>query len=293
MSSSGPRTAGFAGDVGAFGEKSERGEAGAGALQEQVVMKHRVGWLVLAGAMMAAGAAGAQVLPPYDIGSPGVVVASDFDGPYAAMPPEMPLPPRFEGPRYGAPRYAPSLLPSVEVYTVLRENGYSPLGAPQQRGFVYTISVINPDGDDGRLVIDARTGRILRFMPAYRMGDRMGEEVVVSYGPAGPLPPIADPMRPPRPPLALPRVASRSPAVPLPKPMPRAVAKPPKAVAAKPVAPQLAPTQQTAVTATNPADAQAALPAAVPDAPPPVIEAKPSTPTVQPTQDMPAVQGLE
>ena len=65
------------------------------------------------------------------------------------------------------------LLPPPEVYTVVRENGFSPLGIPRQRGFVYTISVIDRDGDDGRLVIDARTGRIIRFMPAYRMGDNI------------------------------------------------------------------------------------------------------------------------
>ena len=66
--------------------------------------------------------------------------------------------------------YGPALLPPQEVYTVLRENGFSPLGVPQQRGFVYTIAVIDRGGEDGRLVIDARNGRIVRFMPAYRMG---------------------------------------------------------------------------------------------------------------------------
>ena len=77
------------------------------------------------------------------------------------MPPEAP-----------APRYGPQLLPPhAKVYTVVRESGFSPLGIPQQRGLVYTIAVIDRGGDDGRLVIDARTGRIVRFMPAYRMGD--------------------------------------------------------------------------------------------------------------------------
>jgi len=28
-----------------------------------------------------------------------------------------------------------------EVYTVVRENGFSPLGIPRQRGFVYAIDV--------------------------------------------------------------------------------------------------------------------------------------------------------
>ena len=35
---------------------------------------------------------------------------------------------RIPGPRYG---YGPSLLPSTEVYAVLRDNGFSPLGIPQ------------------------------------------------------------------------------------------------------------------------------------------------------------------
>ena len=85
------------------------------------------------------------------------------------------------------PRYGPSLLPPQEVYTVVRESGFSPLGIPQQRGLVYTISVIDSGGDDGRLVIDARTGRIIRFMPAYRMGDNFNEDLTATYGPVGPL----------------------------------------------------------------------------------------------------------
>ena len=37
--------------------------------------------------------------------------------------------------------------------------------------------MIDRGGDDGRLVIDARTGRILRFMPADRMGDNFNEDM--------------------------------------------------------------------------------------------------------------------
>ena len=95
---------------------------------------------------------------------------SDVGGPYAAMPPEAPPP------GYG-PSYGPRLLPPSEVYTIVRESGFSPLGIPQQRGLVYTISVIDRGGDDGRLVIDARSGRIIRFMPAYRMGDNFNGDL--------------------------------------------------------------------------------------------------------------------
>ena len=51
-------------------------------------------------------------------------------------------------------------------HRIIREAGFSPLGIPRQRGFIYTIAVIDRGGEDGRLVIDARSGRILRFVPA-------------------------------------------------------------------------------------------------------------------------------
>ena len=83
------------------------------------------------------------------------------------------------------------LLPPPEVYTVVRENGFSPLGIPRQRGYFYTIAVIDRGGDDGRLVIDARDGRIVRFVPAYRIGNNFDEGMPPAYGPSGPvLPPM-------------------------------------------------------------------------------------------------------
>ena len=120
-------------------------------------------------------------------------------------------------PDAAVPRYGPVLLPPQEVYTVLRESGFSPLGVPQQRGLVYTISAIDSGGDDGRLVIDARTGRIIRFMPAYRMGDNLNEDLTVTYGPVGPLPPTRPIRGVPRPPASVPHVASRTPVVPIAK----------------------------------------------------------------------------
>ena len=121
-------------------------------------------------------AAGAQAQVPYGNARSPYAAASDFDAPYAAAPPAIP------GPRYG---YGPSLLPSTEVYAVLRDNGFSPLGIPRLRGFVYTIAVIDRGGEDGRLIIDARNGRIIRFMPAYRMGDQFNEESRVIDGSPG------------------------------------------------------------------------------------------------------------
>jgi len=282
-------------------------------------MKFSVGCLaakVAAMGLVLATAAQAQVVLP--MRGPAVRV-SDFEGPgpYAAMPPRVDAP----GPHH-VDGYVPAVLPPREIYAVLREAGFSPLGMPRQRGLVYTVSAIDRDGEDGRMVIDARTGRILRFMPAYQMGDRMNAEVSTLYGPEGGLPPAPDVRRGMPPvagtvaPPADPKLASRTPAVPLPKrPPAHAVAVPPKPVAVeqpkidhpvaeKPAEPAPAPVQQSAVTEPKPAEA-VAVPDAAPANPPaeekketpptvapPATEAKPDTPPASP--DKPAVvQGLE
>ena len=83
-------------------------------------MKLFTGWVVSAGLVFTAATAHAQeVAAPYGTNGSPYVAVSDFGGPYAAMPPEA------AAPGYG---YGPTLLPPREVYTVLRENGFSPLG---------------------------------------------------------------------------------------------------------------------------------------------------------------------
>jgi hypothetical protein len=226
-------------------------------------MKLLMGWAVSVGLVFAAAAANAQALTPYQAARSPYTAVSDVGGPgpYAVMPPEAP-----------PPGYGPRLLPPMEVYTIVRESGFSPLGIPQQRGLIYTISVIDRGGDDGRLVIDARSGRIIRFIPAYRMGDNFNDDLNLAYGPVGPLPPLnSNYRRAPRPPLPIPHVASRS-ATPLPKAPPHT---------ARPAA---AP-QQSAASQVRPAPAPAAAAA-------PAVEAKPSV-QLQPTQEMPKAQGLD
>ena len=237
-------------------------------------MKLFTGWVMSAGLVLAGTSANAQMLAPYQIGGPRYSAVSDFDGPYAEMPPEVP-----------APRYGPRLLPAPEVYTVVRENGFSPLGIPRQRGFVYTISVINRDGDDGQLVIDARNGRIIRFMPAYRMGGNIDRNLGMTYGPVGPLPPVSPVRGIPRPPAPIPRLASRTPSVPLPRAMP------PHAGDPKPLAatPAPAPAEQSAAIQPKPPEA-APAPSTVGAA---AAAAKPATPQIRPTQEMPKMQDLE
>jgi hypothetical protein len=243
---------------------------GVGRCRSDGAMKLFTGWIMSAGLVLTAAAANAQVLVPYGIGRSPYAVISDVEGPYAAMPQDIP-----------APRYGPTLLPPQEVYTVVRDSGFSPLGVPQQRGLVYTISVIDRGGDDGRLVIDARTGRIIRFMPAALMGDNLNEGLTVTYGPVGPLSPISHVRGTPRPPRSIPGVASRTPPVPMPRP--------PHAGQPLSARPAVEPTQQSAATQTKPADPQTTGQAAVPA----VVQAKPAAPPIQPTQEMPKVQGLE
>jgi hypothetical protein len=238
-------------------------------LQELSVMKFFTGSLA-AGLVLLAGSAQAQVPGPY-------VAASDVEAPYAVAP--RPVPGPSYGPRYGN---SPSLLPSTEVYSVLRDNGFSPLGIPRLRGFVYTIAAIDRGGADGRLIIDARNGRIIRFLPAYRMGgDNYYEEQSALPGPLGAPPPQAQAPQAPDQAQATPRpsrpahVATRS--VPMPKASP---------LAAKP-APAPAPVQQAAAPAPKSAEVQAVAPVTTGSA-----AAKPA-PSIAPTQDMPTAQGLE
>ena len=225
-------------------------------------MKLFKGLIISAGLVMAAGAANAQAVSPYEAGRSAAV-----------------------------PGYGPRLLPSQEVYTVLRDTGFSPLGIPRLRGYVYTIAVVDRRGGDGRLMIDARDGRIVRFVPGGRMGDNFDGALATSDGPPGP---VMDLRSEPRPQRAVPKVASRT-VVPVPKPRAGEAQLP----AAQPLAAQPAPeppAQQSAAAPAKPAEPRtvgqtAAAPAAAVPAAPAPVEAKPA-PQILPTQDMPNAQGL-
>lgn len=244
-------------------------------------MKFFTGCVAAAALALAATAAQAQV-SANSIAGRGYVAVSDFEGPYA--PPEVAPPPPRYGYGYEERGPGPALLPATEVYAVLRDNGFSPLGIPRLRGAVYTIAAIDHRGEDGRLVIDARDGRILRFMPAadaYGMAPAYEQPAVAPYRPQSALPPPTLVRGgPPRPPAPIPHVASRT--VPLPKAAPQRTETPVAAAKpAEPTAQQAQPAQQTAAAQTKPAEAA-----------PTVGQAKPA-PTILPTQEMPAAQGLD
>jgi hypothetical protein len=247
-------------------------------------MKLITGWAVSAGLVLAASAANAQMPAPSDAARPSYRATSDFDGPYPAAP----EPPAYrQGYGYGRDYddqgygYGPPLMPPIEVYAILRETGFLPLGIPHQRGFVYTIAVVNRAGADGRLVIDARNGRIVRFEPAGHGGEDAEREAPPPvYGQQSALPPPTVIQGGPRPPASIPRVASR--AVPMPKPGPTRPA---------PDASQ----QQTQQSATVAAPARSADAPSTTGTTGTVGEVKPPPAplAIRPTQPMPQVQGLE
>jgi hypothetical protein len=243
------------------------------------------GWTVSVGLVLAATAAHAQEAPQAT-SRPGYIATSDFSGPYADVPASPPVTayrPPASGPEYYGPSDGPQLLPPREVYTVLRENGFSPLGAPRLRGMFYNVAVIDRRGEDGRLVIDARDGRIVRFLPAYRMGDRLEDGRPFLHGYGYGAAPMNYPGGPPRPPIAIPKEASRTaPLVPS-----------PKAAPVRPSDEKLLGQKSEPRAMQQSAAVQGKAVDAPPPNPPPVVEAKPAAPAILPTQPMPKVQDLE
>ena len=238
-------------------------------------MKLLAGCVVSAGLVLAGWSANAQMLAPYGAGRSSYQAVSDFDEPYGGLPP---APPPYGAPPPYAPAapygYEPALMPPHQVYAVLRENGFLPLGIPRRQGSVYGISAMGPDGEDGWLLIDGRNGRIIRFAPAYRMGRMHGSELTGAYGAQAAVPPPTSVRGGPRPPASIPNVAnphvanshvaSRTVPLPVPKPAETAAAQPQ-------TQPQVSAAASTGT----------------------VGEVKPPQPAIRPTQDMPAVQGLE
>lgn len=179
-------------------------------------------------------------------------------------------------------------VPPREAIRMLRSTGYTVLSRPRPAGAVlYSIAVITPRGDDGRIYMDIRDGRLVRFVPGYALTLRTDEDMDLAYNPPSP-PPSAAPRKPAT--SAAPKTASRPPAstttgtapsatkqaaprIPEAKP---AETKPAQASPARPapVAAAATPAPQTQGVAVKPAEAK-----------PPVV--------LQPTQDMPAVLGLE
>ncbi len=194
----------------------------------------------------------AQVMAPFEIDaapSARVEKTVDLGGSYAAIPPD-------------------EILPPGAIKASLRAAGFAPVGTPRFQGGQYRVGAISADGEEGRVMVDGRSGKILRFIPASADYGLL-QRPVPRFREAGPIP---------RPPRAIPQLASRT-AAPLPLERPVAApAAPPPAPAARAADPVLA---------AKPAPPPPPAPEAKP-----VLEAKPA-PTIAPTEPMPPVQGLD
>lgn len=59
----------------------------------------------------------------------------------------------------------PAVLPPYEILTILRSTGFEPIGQPTRRGPNYVLRAVDPDGEEVRLVVDARQGEIVSVTP--------------------------------------------------------------------------------------------------------------------------------
>lgn len=118
----------------------------------------------------------AHIFQVQEIDAPLVQVSdliSGDDAPYRggyAGPPE-PVPMEDDG----------IVLAPEEIPRILRQQGFSQLGPVFRRGWVYTVAVLSEDGDDGRLIVDARSGEPIRFIPAMHMDTRLRDELDRMY----------------------------------------------------------------------------------------------------------------
>jgi hypothetical protein len=96
-----------------------------------------------------------------------------------------PVPPYYPGAVYPGPVYPGYArgLPPHEIVAVVRSAGLDPLSRPMRRGPVYALLAVDRAGQEFRVTVDARLGRVLRIVPM--PGARFAAPVVVPPTPYG------------------------------------------------------------------------------------------------------------
>jgi hypothetical protein len=124
---------------------------------------------------------------------------------------------------------AAGVLPSYEILTIIRSTGFAPIGQPVRNGQTYVLRAVDPYDLEFRLVVDARTGRILsvgeaprRYAAPYRGAPPYDPSDAPVYGRIFGTPMIDDGFGPARPPASVPNVRpqAKAAAAPLPRPRP-------------------------------------------------------------------------
>jgi hypothetical protein len=89
------------------------------------------------------------------------------------------------------PLGAPRALPPHEILTILRSTELAPLERPTRRGTTYALRALDADGDQVRVIVDARTGAILSVTPIMQQDLAPGQGVATA--PRSTLPPDLGP----------------------------------------------------------------------------------------------------
>jgi hypothetical protein len=56
-------------------------------------------------------------------------------------------------------------LPPYEIAAIVRSTGLEPLGRPVRQGPAYAVRAVDPAGEEVRVIVDARLGRIVKVIP--------------------------------------------------------------------------------------------------------------------------------
>ena len=73
-----------------------------------------------------------------------------------------PVPPPYPGTVYPGEGM---ILPPYEVAAIVRSTGLEPLGRPVRQGQAYAVRAIDDAGEEVRVIVDARLGRIIKVVP--------------------------------------------------------------------------------------------------------------------------------
>jgi hypothetical protein len=132
--------------------------------------------------------------------------------------------------QYRAPPAYSGTLPPYEVLTIIRSMGFDPVGRPVLRGPVYVIQALDDVSIPVRVVVDARSGNVVRVTESRPQTAYMGVAPEAGFGPRRLPPetvppgavyhPYEDDLAPPAAQAPLPprpKVAARTP---LPRPAP-------------------------------------------------------------------------
>jgi len=73
-----------------------------------------------------------------------------------------PVPPPYPGTVYPGDGM---ILPPYEVVAIVRSTGLEPLGRPIRQGQAYAVHAVDDAGEEVRVIVDARLGRIVKVVP--------------------------------------------------------------------------------------------------------------------------------